>query len=103
MRSPPRARLAGWIWVSAMKTRQTSDGAAHRDHFAITPRSPHDYLAITLQSPGASFRTARRQGLIAAACSRLDQFTGSWPVLELGIPGELEVDQRRQRAGLVEF
>jgi hypothetical protein len=43
--------------------------------------------------------SARRcdHGLIAATCCRLDQFTGSWPVLELGIAGEFEVDRQVRR------
>ena len=44
-----------------------------------------------------------RHALIAASHGRFDQFTGSSLVLKLGVLREFQADQRRHRAGLVQF
>jgi hypothetical protein len=55
------------------------------------------------RSVGAAVRQSLRHGLIAATDGRLDQFTGSGPVLKLGVCREFQLDQGFHRAGLVEF
>src|SRR5712671_1480950 len=54
-------------------------------------------------SAGAAIRQALRQGLIAAADGRPDQFTGSGPVLKLGVLRQFQVDQCGHRAGFIQF
>jgi hypothetical protein len=70
---------AKWTPVRVKKTRQIKDQATAR----------RDQLA----------RQRRGHRLIAATDGRLDQFTGSRPVLELGIWRQLQLDQRGHRPG----
>src|SRR5436305_6562983 len=51
----------------------------------------------------AALRQPRRHALVAAADGCLDQFTGSGPVLKPGVLRQFQADQRRYRAGLVQF
>src|SRR5713226_8467179 len=51
----------------------------------IPAASPEASSDGARESAGAAIRQAPRHGLIAAADGRLDQFTGSGPVLELGV------------------
>jgi hypothetical protein len=54
------------------------------------------------QSARQSARPLRHRP-IAAADGRLDQFTGSGPVLKLGVYGQFQLDQGFHRTGFVEF
>src|SRR5437588_4308423 len=58
---------------------------------------------VPLTSARAAVRQTLRQGLIAAADGDLDQFTGSGPIVKLGVCREFERDQGLHRAGFVEF
>src|SRR3954471_1850032 len=58
---------------------------------------------VPLTSTGAAVRQTLRHGLVAAADGRLDQFTGSGPIVKLGVCREFERDQGLHRAGFVQF
>src|SRR4030095_12816711 len=55
------------------------------------------------RSVGAAVCRTLRHALIAAACGRLDQFTGSGAVLKLGVCRQFQLYQGGHRAGFVEF
>jgi hypothetical protein len=60
-------------------------------------------LTCPPHSVGAALRRSLRHGLIAAADGRLDQFTGSGPILKRGVCRESNLDQDSHRAGIIEF
>src|SRR6266581_2190075 len=60
----------------------------------IPAASPKQQDGLRRGSAGAAVRQALRHGLIAAADGRLDQFTGSGPVLKRGVLRQFQLDQR---------
>src|SRR5262245_28857325 len=67
------------------------------------PDANEPRTAKRLRSVSAALRKSLRHGLIAVIDGRLDQSTGSGPVLKLGVCREFERDQCGHCTGFVEF